>query len=353
MIALLLLAGAGLELTVSETAGIRRFDYPVAVKLTLKDDLTGKEKFRLLGGAKPMAAQFRPAGKQEVWLDFTLSPEPHEKKALRVEYGPDVEAGPERAGGVSVAEEKGAFVVRTGGMTYAVPADLGGLLGGVTSVKLEYMKAGSKGLWVDPGTGRVEVKGLKGTVVRQGPVAAALAFAGKVGEAEVSAGLTFQRSKSWVEVEVGAKAKAIGADLKLDLASPAWVDFGAGSGVYVALKKGETAAFRAWRDPAADDPWETLVGRRPYVIGHRLLPWGGWAHAMDRTRCTAIAVDGFGDGPKDADQIEIDADGGLRITRKATRFRFWLHFVPMPPHVGAVTSPQSMLAPLKVEVKTP
>jgi hypothetical protein len=31
------------------------------------------------------------------------------------------------------------------------------------------------------------------------------------------------------------------------------------------------------------------------------------------------------------------------------RLKFWLHFVPMPVQIGAVTSPPSMLAPLVVE----
>ncbi|MGL4549699.1 MAG: hypothetical protein ACRC33_00820 [Gemmataceae bacterium] len=333
---LLLVAGATLELTVAETAGIRRFGYPVKVKLAMKDDLTGKERFRLLDGKKPVPAQFRPAGRRDVWLDFTLSPGPMEKKALAVEYGPDVPAGPEPKDGLTLAEEGGAFVVRSGGMRYAVPADLGGLLAGVKGGTADYLKSGGKGLWV--GDGRAALKGLKGVVARRGPLAVALAFTGPGVEVQ----MTFPRSKSWVEVEVAAGADAVGADLKLDLATPGLVDFGAGTGVYVALKAGETASFRPH-----EAGWVTAVGDKPYVVG--TSPFEGWAHAMDRTRCTAVSVEGFGPG----DEVVIGADGGLRLAKRGKRLRFWLHFVPMPPHVGAVTSPQAMLAPLAVEVKTP
>ena len=99
----------------------------------------------------------------------------------------------------------------------------------------------------------------------------------------------------------------------------------------------------------------------PYVLGltgGKGPPAAGWAHVMDARRCTAVAVAGF--GRRTADRIEVQASGRLVISRgfqppergpppTEKRLTFWLHFVDMPPHVGAVTSPQSMLAPLEVE----
>jgi hypothetical protein len=132
--------------------------------------------------------------------------------------------------------------------------------------------------------------------------------------------------------------------------------------VYVALKKGQSARITA-RPAAVEEvgkpprrEWSTFVGPKgdlkPYVLGTKASPPAeGWAHAMDRQRCTAVAVDNFA-GPGRQDEIDVDADGGLRITSKGAKvLRFWLHFVPMPVQVGAVTSPQAMLAPLEVEVK--
>lgn len=347
------------DLVVKETAGIRRFGYPVKVKLELKADLTGKEGFQLLSGGKAVAAQFRPAGKRAVWLDFNVNQAPLASQKFRVEYGADVKAGPEGKAAMSVKEDKGAFEVRSGGMRYAVPAGLEGLFSAVSGGKSEYIKPGSKGLWLETDKGRVPIKGLKGRIVRQGPMACALEFTGEAGGLPVKVELTFPRSKSWAEVSVAAKgAKALGADLKLELSSPALVDFGAGTGVYVALKKGQRARLKAHlaglRTPR--QAWETSVGPKDdlklYVVATpKSPPAEGWAHAMDRQRCTALAVERFGLSARH-DQIDVDAAGGLRLAKDGEKgLRFWLHFVPMPVQVGAVTSPQAMLAPLVVEVK--
>ena len=54
----------------------------------------------------------------------------------------------------------------------------------------------------------------------------------------------------------------------------------------------------------------------------------------------------------------VSADGRVRLSQrypggKESNLTFWLHFVPMPVQVGAVTSPQSMMSPLRVDVKEP
>jgi hypothetical protein len=79
---------------------------------------------------------------------------------------------------------------------------------------------------------------------------------------------------------------------------------------------------------------------------------------MDRQRCTAVAVEGFA-APGQEAELAVDADGRLQVWRTFARgdtpvpagpkrLSFWLHFVGMPVHVGAATSPQAMLAPLRV-----
>jgi hypothetical protein len=94
----------------------------------------------------------------------------------------------------------------------------------------------------------------------------------------------------------------------------------------------------------------------------------GWVHVLDRRRCTAMAVADFGQTALVAlDRIEIHGNGRFRFERRfltekigqgipknpIKRLRFWLHFVTTPVQVGAVTSPQSMLAPLVVEWRRP
>jgi hypothetical protein len=82
----------------------------------------------------------------------------------------------------------------------------------------------------------------------------------------------------------------------------------------------------------------------------------GWAHVMDSRRCTALAVGDFAE--ESSDQITIDGGGELSWARevarrpdgggRSQRLEFWLHFVTMPVHIGARTSPRSMQEPLEV-----
>jgi hypothetical protein len=197
--------------------------------------------------------------------------------------------------------------------------------------------------------------------------------------------LDFPRSKSWVrvecEVEDGKRQIAVlGADFHLRLAPtkarPVIVDFGAPSSVYTALGPAQVAVFRASPRARAGGaekrgeqaaPWEVTRGvegkMAPYVVGlaDDARPVEGWAHVMDEQVCTAVAVDRF--GQEAVDRIEISADGRLRLWREFDEgglakpnqrktFIFWLHFVPSPPQIGAVTSPQSMQSPPRVRIRS-
>src|SRR5262249_47559368 len=71
--------------TVAETAGIRRFGYPVRVVLSLPQPVKDTEHFRLLEGGKPVTAQFRPRGDNDqgfraVSLDFNVNHAPLETR---------------------------------------------------------------------------------------------------------------------------------------------------------------------------------------------------------------------------------------------------------------------------------
>jgi hypothetical protein len=186
--------------------------------------------------------------------------------------------------------------------------------------------------------------------------------------------MEFPRTKSWVRVawtveDPDAYVAGLGAELLLNVqGEPTLVDFGGGSYVYAALRKGQAATLRAGSsDKDKASSWETLLGPagalKPYVVAPpgKDTPAEGWAHVMDRQRCTAIAVEGFARAGEEA-ELTVDADGRLRlwrlfapgsapVPRGPKRLTFWLHFVGMPVQVGAATSPQAMLAPLRVEVR--
>jgi hypothetical protein len=168
---------------------------------------------------------------------------------------------------------------------------------------------------------------------------------------------------TWIVDDPSGFIAGLGADLNLNVqGEPTLVDLGAGSLVYAALKNGQAAALKS--GPAST--WETLLGPvgslKPYVVAGRDAPKAeGWAHVMDRQRCTAVAVADFAAVGQEG-EIAVDADGRLQLWKHFTssgappapgtkKITFWLHFVGMPVHVGAVTSPQAMLAPLQVSVR--
>jgi hypothetical protein len=380
-----------LSLTVIEPAGIRRFGYPVSAVLRLDRPLGPSEHCCLLSGGKLVPAQFvsEPDSRSPILnLDFDTSLAPFERRGYVVEYG-DVEPGPQTRGGLEIEVHKDAFGVRyPGELEFLVPRNLIGLLSRVHAGKLEYLRPNSAGLllrYKDDIHFRAGGKGPYGMATtarirKQGPLAATLEFTGTEalrGDRSVRSKVTldFPRSKSWVRVtwqieDPAGLVAALGADLDLLLdGEPALVDFGAGSLVYAHLRKDEAARLRAGSLTSASGSnspaWQTWAGPADRLAAYVTAPPGsatraeGWAHVMDRQRCTAVALAGFAD-PGQQSEITVHADGRLQIwrsfaqeTKPSTSRRelvFWLHFVDMPVQVGAVTSPQSMLAPLRVEL---
>jgi hypothetical protein len=388
-----------IPLTVSETAGIRRFSYPVTEVLILPEAVPDAGHFRLLEDGRPVRAQFRALdqtrdGVRKVSLDFTVDHAPLESREYVVEYGPGVEAGPEPKGGITVTTTEDEFRVRCpGDLEFVVPRNLLGLLRRVRTAKTDYLRADSPGLWIrykDDIHYRAGGLGPDGVptaapVVKAGPLAATLRFEGTEalrGNRSVASAveMDFPLSKSWVRVswevdDPEGHVAGLGAEVNLNVeGEPALVDFGAGSLVYAALRKGQAAVLRGRPlpgEPAAEGPrWETRLGPmdrpRPYIVAPpraRGPDPEGWAHVMDRQRATAVAVAGFADPGQEA-EITVGADGRLQLWKQFARrgvapppgpkkMTFWLHFVPMPVQVGAATSPQAMLAPLQVTVGVP
>lgn len=381
-----------LRFRLEETAGLRRFGYPVSAILP---GVNMGNHFQLLRGGQPVSAQFRatdgPDGGPAVVLDFNSSLGPLASETYVVRYGSDLAPGPEPRASLHVEHGDGVYrVVHGPGLRFEVPEDLRGFLRFAGSDRRAYVAEGARGLWLRSGGNLRPLTWAKGEgndkssvrarVVREGPLAAALQFDGNAalpGDRTVTwrAVLTFPSSKSWVEAlltvdDPEGAVGGLGLDLNLALAgSPTLVDLGANSTVYATLKENERVDLRAGRAPGEaelDALWVVRKGAaeklEPFAIatsgeGGAPVPAEGWAHAMDNTRATALAVDRFGRDTLDA--IEVDGRGRVRIERafaggnaappKGTKsLRFWFHFVTMPVQVGAATSPQAMLAPLKV-----
>ncbi len=390
-------AAQSLIVDVQETAGIRRFQYPVAVRVQLSDPVARETGFQLLLDDRPMRAQFRPAEQGDSvagwWLDFPVDLLPYQSLAYRVEYGAETPAGPIAKRGYELIESEVLFqVVNEPAIAWSVDRHLTGLLRSVRSGDLEYLRPDSLGLLLTDRSGKEHAVGgnrgackVTSSVVRQGPLAVGIRFEIMEGNPELAGvrstvDLVFPVSKSWVEVDwrvadPQGRLAGLGAQVDLNLNEPTrdlptLVDFGATNLVYAFLPPGQDAVLRSEPTGAGlhavnDGPppaWEILRGPsdrlEPFVFGPRQLQADarpeGWVHVMDRQRCLALAFDGF--AWDEADRISVSAAGAVRLYRefstpapdsrtRAKQLHFWLHFIPFPPQQTAATSPQSMQTP--------
>jgi hypothetical protein len=361
-----------------ETAGLRRFGFPIH---TVLPGVRSGGHFRLSQSGKAVPAQFRSIenadGERAVALDFNASLDPLATQSYDVTFGDDVRPDPEPKVGLNVEELESVFRVSGSGMTYDVPRDLVGFLKRAGGDRKEYLQSGSRGFWIriaEPERGAEEQRGapLRGVVSRAGPLTVGLRFTGTWPldgnrKAKVVVDLTFPSSKSWVEldwtIDDREHGRVITMDLDLDLAiegTPTLVDFGAQGTVYTTI----SGTDRAWMNGNSPADWQVYKSAAPSPIllaksraksGYPSVQKAeGWAHAMDGTRCTAIAIADFGRAT--SDRLEISANGRVRLVRlfftnssALKTMKAWFHFVGMPVQVGALTSPQSMLAPPKVE----
>lgn len=382
-------SAAPLAVEVRETAGIARFGYPVTGTFSWTQDKPAG--FRLLLEGRPVEAQFSQIGAKEhdsQWdVDFNLDLAPFEQRTFQIEPLASSPGESRASGGLILERANGAIRLRRPGLDFETPENLFQLLRAAKSPQQDYFVPDSAKFFIRDsqgkrrqiGPGSAPSDAPKVEIIKSGPLCAALQSTSRAAGGDgppltTKLRLDFPRSKSWVRVEWtvegGGAVEALGAEFQLRLAPakgrPTLVDFGAPSSVYTALQPSQRTVFRA-SPPTSDGkhPWEITRGADdrmlPYVVGLEgdARPVEGWVHVMDEQLCTAIAVDRF--ARETSDRIEAAADGRVQIWRenpkrtgaespKARTLIFWLHFVPSPPHVGAVTSPQSMQSPPEVRV---
>lgn len=389
------------SLTVRESAGIRRFGYPVSVVIEFDPPVQGTPRFRLMEGDRPVTAQFRTTGHigdrcAQVTLDFDSSFLPFETKHYTILWGDDEKAGPEPERGMTVTKNDRSYTISNQTfLHWSLDEDLSSLVRSVKTPELEYLEPNSAGLYLVTREGtRHQIGGkedhrvvMRSTIVRQGPIACALHASGEAvldpdkAKISVDVDLEFPRSKSWIRVDYRIEdprdlIAELGCALNLLITgTPTLVDFGASSMVYATLRGDQQTVFRATKfsmggdaDSDKEPGWKILLGQPGNLELYAICPPAsrhppeGWAHVMDDKRCTAVAIADF--AKSSGDRMEVDAKGRLLVARtfdsgqSSTRnprkaFTCWFHFVPMPVHVGAATSPQSMQQPLEVKVGRP
>lgn len=348
-----LMAAQIASIEVAETAGLRRFGYPVRARITTP---LSPATLMLTVDGKSVPSQFTRMDERTVEADFTVDLGPWEKRRFLVGEG----STPRISSPMSIDQTATSYVVgRSGGLAFDVPKNLLGLLNSVQTPDTEYLLPGSSGLILNY-RGNLEHRSVATTsrVVKSGPLACVLRFDGTEqlrgnGAVTSAVELEFPRSKSWIEVrwtvdDPDGLVSGLIAEVNLRVdGQPLIVDFGAGTMVYATIRSGRSARMSA----AASD-WSIDVNGESYASGreHRAE---GWAHVMDRRRATAVALRDFADPHA---SIETWADGRLRIRRDRLSgarksLTFWLHFVDMPVQIGAATSPQSMMRPPSVRVE--
>lgn len=384
-----------LRLEVRETAGLRRYAYPVTAEFRASWGPGDAAKLQLRDGERKVPAQFtliEPGQPEQVALwaaDFSIDLTPLESRMLHVVLAsaPPQETGP----GLQVAARDGALHVQSKSLDYLVPENLQGILSAMLVSGDDWLAGPAEGLVVSSRLGsdiplRVSATGDKTEpwrIVKPGPLAVTLEckWAQMLDDQHpitCRVRLDFPLGKSWVRVDCAVEdphdaVASIRGTLRLRLKAagkqPILADVGAGGWTYAALRPDESLVYRAGE--AGSGPLGSVVPHwrvdrvragkaEPLALPmepRHLIHTPGWAHLSDVKQATAIAMDGFG---SKADSMELGADGRVKLTRSYSphgvsvrapkHLTFWLHFVSAPPQWGAATSPQSMLAPPRVRV---
>jgi len=268
----------GAKFRVRETAGLRRFSFPVRASWVRQ---AVRLPARLLENDKPVQAQFTPLGDGAVDVDFNVSIGPWETREYRLEPG---SGGSPVDKGVTVEEVDGMYAVRHG-VEFEVPANLPGLLNQVKGGKLSYLRPGSPGLAVTY-KDNIEFRSeTKSRVTKRGPLVGAVSMEMRGGRNLKSvAQMDFPRSKSWIEVRWTVEdperwVSGMMADLNLLIeGAPTLVDFGANNTVYAALKPGQRIQLSA--EPMS---WFVHLEGQAYASGKNSRA-EGWAYVIDRQR---------------------------------------------------------------------
>jgi hypothetical protein len=374
-----------IEFDVRETAGIRRFSYPVTARLRLPQGWSMDKRYRLRRGEQTVAAQFSPSAGDagELLVDFHVSCLPHEVLRFQVERDERDRPEPEVRRRITASRGDGGLVVDAAGvLQYGVADDLSGLVHSVRIGEDQWLRDDSPGWLLVSRDGQSVRIGSDGfpirefRVVRQGSHVCEIGLRAE-GVADgwksvrFQGALIFPLGKSWFELEGSwddPEDRLAESRWELDLQlsdPPLLVDFSAGELVYLTLRAGEDAQLRTGRSATESlDAWEVRHGPAgnlvPLVSSGTTASDGIWAHLMDRKFCTAIALRASDRMARD--RMELLADGRTVVVRHfpaagsaetppaPKRMRGWYHFVYFPPHISAATSPQSMLNPLAVEI---
>jgi len=366
-------AGSG-DISVRETAGIRRNNYPVnALVPVARGTLNDPSRVRLLSNTNEVAAQVAVDSRwpdnsiRSLDLNFNVSIGPLERQAYRVEFGTDVKASV-TANGLSVTQTADGFSVgRVRFSKSASPLVLS------VGYREEDIGKGLNGFTVTDEKGTVHELNSDSVIselVKPGPIDVLIRYTGKAtidGSYSVGFVLTIEmpNSKSWVKYGATVddplrRVRGIAFHSPVALGAFPWLwDFGTGSWTYGAFRNASDSVrltqivrpgAEQWKietgPKGQEQLYETASGSRPKIAE-------GWGHFQGAKEVIAFGFDKFGQ-QQGAYSVTLDAEGQELFqfvpAQPNTRHQLaiYQHYVASPTPIGAVTSPASMLNPLIV-----
>ncbi|HKT81701.1 MAG TPA: hypothetical protein VJP86_15845 [Vicinamibacterales bacterium] len=378
-------SAAAPKITVTETAGIRRTEYPVRARVALaRGTLTDLAHAQLAANNAPVPAQFSIASKwpdgsvQNLDVAFNVTLAPGESRELQVNYGPAVTAAPPPRG-LMVTQSADGFQIGTAKFT----ASGNPLLPSASYVRSEFIGsfAGAVNGFavVDKNGARHDLstaQGLKAELVEPGPLLAVLRYSGSLpaGDGSVPFTLTIEmpNSKSWIKMsasvtDTGHRVQRLSIDTPLALGAFPWQwDISTENGSYGAFRAATDAmAFtqvipegarssRAWRIDAGAAAKMNLVESSVPATANSIPPpsWRA-GHLQGSTTAVAFAIDRVSASPGEY-TISLNGQGqaSYRFAPAASATTpsliVYQHFVSTPIAIGAATSPASMLQPPQV-----
>lgn len=367
---------ASVSIKVSETAGIRRFNFPVASRVSLpKGALADPANARLTLEGKDVPAQFTaesrfPDGSVE-WLDadFNLAAGVGQTQTLRLEYGPGVAAS---------AQPKGLAFSEQPDAIQAGPIRLG--KSGkplIPSVKfrVEDIGQGLNTVAIADASGAThdlsEATDLKFEVLKRGPLVVTVRYTGKL-PLDPSYSVPFTvtaetpNSKSMVRIGVtvddpSKRVREISIHTPIAFGPLPWTwDVGTSRWTYGALRAKTDKVVLTQNVGASGTGWTVDTTSAEKTEPYEKSPSNyvspvQWGHFQDGKEVVAFALDML---PRQTGKWTVSFDGAGQAAYRyaspaaSTRHQFavYQHFVNTPVQIGAATTPASLLRPLAVAV---
>ena len=367
------------QIDVSETAGIRRTEYPVTAQVELP-----RGALRDVAGARLKVTDEVPAQltAETTWpdgsvralsVDFNVSLGPGERRRYILEFGPDVKPAPASGRGLAVIED--ADAIQVGNMRFGRSGSP--LVLAANYVKMNFIGKGRNGISVTDSNGTPHdlssAQDVKLEILKRGPLKVVLRYTGRLPLDQATAApfvvtMEMPNSKSWLKASAvvqdpSRRIRSLAFDSPLALGALPWTwDFGTDNGTYGAFRTAtDTAVLEQTVNQKAPAGWMVRTGPQGGTLGdYEGGPNGraahGWGHLLDARGAVAF---GFADFAREQGAYRITLTGNgqtsfsFEPSRPSTEHRLtvYQHFVSTPVPIGAATTPTSMLHPLKVDVK--